>query len=602
MKELKKKFEVWPVMPTAFTPTGAIDSNGCRALVDWYLENHISGIFTVCLSSEMFHLSEEERILLARLTVKQVRGKIPVVGCGGFGRKKTEQLDSIRRMADTGVDAVVLPLCVLFAEETPDSLVEETLLTIPDQFPGIEFGLYECPVPYKRLLSPELLRKVAHSCNRYRFLKDTCCDRRLLYAKSSAVAGSGLKILNANLTTLTNFLQNGGDGFCGIAANFFPEALVQHAGIVMTQPARAETMQIVFNTLERNVEFHYPRGAKIFLNSLGLPIGDYCRTPVPGFSGEEIEQIYAFRRFVDLWKSSGYNHQNQEDKMNSRSISFEHSATTSHQHEKGNAATPSRVGHLSRQKFTLIELLVVIAIIAILAGMLLPALNQARERARSAQCLNNKKQTMLGTQQYAEDYKGWYTSHTVYGGTTIEWPQLLCNDRNNLTFRYSEGGYVPRGVISCPSSAYTKPVYPATGELTFSVNWEGSFGMDTPAAAHNSAYTDTNRTNALGNYTLNLGGNATYMGMNSKMMKNPSATVIYADTYKKASGKTFLRYCFDDVVSSGDNAAVHMIHSGRASVGYADGHAAIQSGDELNASPYNLRCWYEQNGATLTTK
>jgi prepilin-type N-terminal cleavage/methylation domain-containing protein/prepilin-type processing-associated H-X9-DG protein len=101
---------------------------------------------------------------------------------------------------------------------------------------------------------------------------------------------------------------------------------------------------------------------------------------------------------------------------------------------------------LSLGRFTLIELLVVIAIIAILAAMLLPALSQARERARSISCTNQLKQLSLSMQLYADTYDEQFPS--VYDTSTgIAWPRML--DYVNM------GPADNRSMYTCPSRATT---------------------------------------------------------------------------------------------------------------------------------------------------
>jgi len=217
---------VWPTMLTPFTKNNEVDYEALEQMVEWYIENGVSGLFAVCQSSEMFYLTLEERVNIARWVKKKAEGRVPIIASGHVSDSFEDQVYELNAMADTGVDALILITNRFAANDEDDSVLlgrlERLMTALPSDMP---LGFYECPYPFKKLLSPAIVRECANT-GRFFFYKDTCCDLDQIREKLRASQGTNLKIYNANTATLLQSLKDGVVGYSGVMANIHPELYV----------------------------------------------------------------------------------------------------------------------------------------------------------------------------------------------------------------------------------------------------------------------------------------------------------------------------------------------------------------------------------------
>ena len=112
-------------------------------------------------------------------------------------------------------------------------------------------------------------------------------------------------------------------------------------------------------------------------------------------------------------------------------------------------------GQVKRSRFTLIELLVVIAIIAILAAILLPALQSARARGKSSNCVNNLKQLVSASGMYASDYNDWMVPNRM-GTDANAWYKIFYANKyaQELCSRRGSDGQVVGATPVCPGTEH----------------------------------------------------------------------------------------------------------------------------------------------------
>jgi 4-hydroxy-tetrahydrodipicolinate synthase len=171
--------------------------------------------------------------------------------------------------------------------------LDRLVFALPDH---LLLGFYECPFPYKRLISPRIMSYGVES-GRFGFLKDTSCSLEDIREKIRIASGSNFKLFNANAATLLESLRAGAAGYSGVMANFHPDLYVRLVEGHRRNPKTAERLQAFLGFASLIERQYYPVNAKYALSLEGLPVTTASRTRDPnGLTGAmrmEVEQMVA---------------------------------------------------------------------------------------------------------------------------------------------------------------------------------------------------------------------------------------------------------------------------------------------------------------------